>query len=289
MDGASLSALDSVKVKLENQKKEVKLVRSHKDIKKDCKILGKIGKGAYGIVHKVEYRKMVCVMKTGKGKGETESDIMDRVVKEALTLHEINGAGGAPRVWALAQDAPVIIMSLCKGKELDSITFNKDSSIPKLAELLHTVGISLSSLHAVGCMHNDLKPDNIMMDKTKDGKLKISIIDFGAATLGDRRPQELSTAAAEKGEPSPKDLADYKKYDWYAPELYFKREALPASDVFSFGKLMDKMLTNMEAAAGHKLKLSPDLKKLITSMTLPEHIERPSLHEVTTKLEQLSM
>ena len=155
--------------------------------------------------------------------GETESDALDRIVKEALNLYKINGAGGAPSVWALARDAPIFIMSLCEGKDLTQIHYSKNFSEKKLSQIFLSIGISLSELHAAGCVHNDIKRNNVVIGKNPDKTFKAQIIDLGISTMGGCKPLMLCDEAA-------------------APELDFDRQPLPESDVYSFGLMMFKML-----------------------------------------------
>ena len=39
----------------------------------------------------------------------------------------------------------------------------------------------LKSLHFIGYTHNDLKLENLMIDFEKNGKIKVTLIDFGYA------------------------------------------------------------------------------------------------------------
>ena len=176
---AALFALNAVKVKINGEGGDVKLVRSKKELRLDCKMFGKMGEGACGTVHYAEYRGIKCVAKKGKVmEGETESDALDRIVREALNLYKVNGAGGAPRLWALARDAPIFIMSLCEGKDLTHIHYSKNFSEKKLSQIFLSIGISLSELHAAGCVHNDIKRNNLVIGKNPDKTFKAHIIDL---------------------------------------------------------------------------------------------------------------
>jgi len=75
-----------------------------------------------------------------------------------------------------------LVMELIEGKPLQEplgrLTFKKEYSEKKVMEMIHSIVDALAYMAAKGIMHRDLKPDNILVDKT--GKLKI--VDFGLAT-----------------------------------------------------------------------------------------------------------
>ena len=87
--------------------------------------------------------------------------------------------------------------------------------------------------------------------------------------MGGRKPIMLSAGAA-------------------APELDFRREALPESDVYSFGIMMSKMLVALEDEAGQKLSWSPKLMDIIIKMTRNSPNDRLSLDQIKTTLHNLS-
>lgn len=69
-----------------------------------------------------------------------------------------------------------LVMEYCPGGDLMSLLINKDILTEDearfyIAELI----LSVESVHKLKCIHRDLKPDNILIDK--EGHLKLS--DFG--------------------------------------------------------------------------------------------------------------
>ena len=72
-------------------------------------------------------------------------------------------------------------MELIEGKTL----YNYIKSNPKLSEqeifiFFEQIYKGLSSLHAMGIMHRDIKPDNILVHKAENN-VNIKICDFGLA------------------------------------------------------------------------------------------------------------
>jgi serine/threonine protein kinase len=90
-----------------------------------------------------------------------------------------------------------LVMEFLPGGDLMSLlikkdVLNEDDARFYIAELV----LALESLHGMGCVHRDLKPDNILIDK--NGHIKLS--DFGLSKLSDKNVFPLSTALSEKQE-----------------------------------------------------------------------------------------
>ncbi len=102
----------------------------------------------------------------------------------------------------------------------------------------------LQSLHEAGIVHRDLKPDNLLL--SDDDHVKIA--DFGlvhmeSAPLETRLPPNLILGTGE----------------YAAPEQQAKEPVVPATDLYSVGVLLHKMLTGFFPSGGSRLsRLNPD-------------------------------
>jgi len=90
----------------------------------------------------------------------------------------------------------------------------------------------VDQIHAKGLIHNDLKADNVMLDKA----LGVSVIDFGTATpvggvVG------YQTDGSFRGE-------------WLAPELLIGGASTRASDAYSVGFLLGQIRDAMKRPSG---------------------------------------
>jgi serine/threonine protein kinase len=56
-------------------------------------------------------------------------------------------------------------------------TFQKRCNF--IAEMLRQIIMALKNLHNLGYSHGDLKPENVCARKTREGRLKFTLIDFG--------------------------------------------------------------------------------------------------------------
>lgn len=97
----------------------------------------------------------------------------------------------------------------------------RDLALPARLALLRETCEAIGRAHALGIVHGDLKPSNILVD----GQGRVKIIDFGAGCIG-------PTAAHARG-------ARYGTPAYLAPELLSPGAAAsPACDVYALGLLL---------------------------------------------------
>jgi serine/threonine protein kinase len=138
-----------------------------------------IGKGAFGEVRVCKYiptGEIVAVKKMRKDEMYKKNQILHvRTEKDVLSEAKI------PWVVELKYSFQdefylYLVMEFCPGGDLMSLLINKDILAEDearfyTAELI----ICLESVHKLKCIHRDIKPDNILIDKS--GHIKLS--DFG--------------------------------------------------------------------------------------------------------------
>jgi len=108
------------------------------------------------------------------------------------------------------------------------------------APIVLQIASALQAAHEAGVVHRDLKPDNVMLVKTKQGTRAV-VTDFSIA-------REIAAApdADDEPHPTPADsqmsvLAGTPAY--MAPELFEGSAPSPASDLYAFGGVIFQMLT----------------------------------------------
>ncbi|MAD46607.1 MAG: protein kinase [Oceanospirillaceae bacterium] len=118
---------------------------------------------------------------------------------------------------------------------IDGITlaqWMRDKPAPSLEEvrgLIEQTGKGLQAFHRLEMLHQDLKPDNIMIDN--QGVVKI--IDFGAVRV----------AGVAETETPPEPLIRPGTAQYSAPEYFLGHNGSPAADIFSLGVIAYQMLT----------------------------------------------
>ena len=75
---------------------------------------------------------------------------------------------------------PMYAMELVEGDTL--YEYYDDTKVT--GEMVAEVQKALKCLHKIGCVHNDLHPNNILADNSNPAKPKIKLIDFGMTTCG---------------------------------------------------------------------------------------------------------
>ncbi|MFO0587776.1 MAG: protein kinase [Polyangiaceae bacterium] len=127
---------------------------------------------------------------------------------------------------------PYFVMELVRGKSLRVLcnAFGTLETFDALGVSVQ-IGEGLCAAHGAGIIHNDLKPENVMMTANPAGHVKL--VDFGLS----RTVERASTGTTG-------ELIDGKGTPHYmAPELHRGDRATPQSDVYSWGQITHEMLT----------------------------------------------
>ena len=126
---------------------------------------------------------------------------------------------------------PYIVMELCSGGDLITISEHSQLDLPKVAT--HVLR-GLGALHSCGKVHRDLKPENVLLK----GDGHFALTDFGIS--GDRNKRMTECNILGK----PQQI--FGTYAYMPPEqLNPKKNAtvLPTTDIFSFGVMMYQLIT----------------------------------------------
>jgi serine/threonine protein kinase len=108
------------------------------------------------------------------------------------------------------------------------------SHINELKPTLHAILEPLAALHQARIVHGDLKLENVLVGRSPEGGLRVTLIDFGT----DRLRQRPTVANGHTGV-----LAVIGSPKTIAPEQVRGLRADSASDVYSFGAMMYELLS----------------------------------------------
>ncbi len=167
-----------------------KLINSEKNyqqIKRNYKVLEKIGTGSFGKVFKVYHTpsQMNRAMKVVKKEATKHQDDDKKFLKEIEVLAMLDHPS-ILKVLEYFYDETnyYVVTELVTGGELfDHIQKIKNFSEEKAATIMTQLFSGINLLHKKGIMHRDLKLENILVENTDKDNLVIKIIDFGASNF----------------------------------------------------------------------------------------------------------
>jgi serine/threonine-protein kinase len=157
------------------------------------------------------------------------TDVKTRFLREAQTAAQLSHPNIVP-IYTVDERGGVVyfVMALVEGESLAArLARQPRLSIDAVRRLLAEVADALDYAHACGVVHRDIKPDNILLDRTSGRSL---VTDFGiAAAAGDAR---LTLTGVAVGTPA-----------YMSPEQAMgERELDGRSDQYSLGVVAYQML-----------------------------------------------
>ena len=193
----------------------------------DFKILKVIGKGTFGKVCLVEYKKTkeLYAMKILKKDVLLEYNQVKCTLLEKKILQNLNYTFLVGMVFCFQTQLRIyFVMNFIRGGELFQHLHNcKTFPEDKAKFYAAIIGLALEYLHTHGIVYRDIKPQNILIDE--DGYLKLA--DFGMAKLLEKQEKAFSFCGTQ---------------GYYAPEIITGEGHNRAADWWSFGVLLYEML-----------------------------------------------
>ena len=195
-------------------------------------VLGLLGEGGMGAVYKardVELGRMVA-LKVIRRELAGNRAILDRFKQELILATQVTHKN-VVRIYDLgeADGTKFISMEFVEGEDLRTLIHRRTKLPPQEAvEIIEQVCRALEAAHGVGVIHRDLKPQNIMLDKSG----RILVMDFGLArTLeGDGMTQTGALVGT---------------MEYMSPEQALAQNLDQRSDVFSVGLIFYELLTGL--------------------------------------------
>ncbi len=189
-----------------------------------------LGQGGMGAVYKATDRELnrTVAIKVIRPDLARDRAIVDRFKQELLLAHQVTHRN-VIRIYDLseADGMKFITMEYVEGENLLTLLHQKKKFSPdETVEIMQQVCRALEAAHAVGVIHRDLKPQNIMRDKTG----RILVMDFGLArTLeGDGMTQSGALVGT---------------MEYMSPEQALGKPLDQRSDIFALGLIFYEMLT----------------------------------------------
>ena len=259
------------------------------------RLLHRVGGGGMGMVwagwdERLERRVAVKQLYRQSGTSTREAELANqRALREARLAARLQHPHAVPVFDAVEQDGQLwLIMQFIPSITLAAVLVEGGPLQPnEAAQVGAEVASALAAAHAVGIVHRDVKPGNILI--AEDGSALIS--DFGIArALGDAT---LTSSGMIHGTPA-----------YLAPEVARGSEANFASDVFSLGSTLysaveghppfgtdDNTMALLHRVASEQFpppQHAGALTPVIMNMLSIDTDERPSMGAVAERLLRLA-
>ena len=263
------------------KKKSGTIFSKHQTIKQvsleDFQIIKVIGRGSYGKVCLVQYKKTkeLYAMKSLKKDVLLDQDQVESTLVEKKILEKLDYPFLVGMVFCFQTEERIyFIMPFVRGGELfqhlRNCRFFPEEKVKFYSAI---IGLSLEYLHTHGIVYRDIKPENILIDE--DGYLRL--VDFGMAKVlqGDEK------ATSFCGTP-----------EYLAPEIITGEGHNKSADWWSYGILMYEMffgippffcdnqekmyqlITRADLRFPKKINISETAKDLLAKLLIKDQDER---------------
>ena len=192
-----------------------------------------IGKGGMGFVYRAEHARLgrEVALKLLRSDYASRRDSVGRFFQEARTVNRIRHRNivDVTDFVELEDGTTYIIMELLRGQSLGSWARHQ-FDVPRALGLLIQICDGLAAAHAVGVIHRDLKPDNVVVMPTGDGTETVKLLDFGVAKLLNRDDEDIgleTQAGSVIGTPA-----------YMSPEQAGGMPIDARADIYSLGAMM---------------------------------------------------
>ncbi len=193
-------------------------------------IMQLLGEGGMGAVYKAMDRELnrPVALKLIRPQLAANPSILARFKQELLLAHQVTHRN-VIRIYDLgdADGVKFITMEYVEGVDLRHLIQEKKKFSPEEAvQITEQICRALEATHNVGVIHRDLKPQNIMRDRTG----RILLMDFGLART-------------VEGEGMTQTGALVGTMEYMSPEQALAKELDQRSDLFTLGLILYELLT----------------------------------------------
>ncbi|MBC7815329.1 MAG: protein kinase [Planctomycetaceae bacterium] len=205
------------------------------------RIESELGRGGMGAVYRAYdcHLQRTVALKVPFFKRKASTDIVTRFLREARAVARLSHANLC-RVFdvGVIDGMLFLTMEFIEGKSLEQL-FESGQSMPEadVIAVIRQVALALQEAHDCGIIHRDMKPANIMLNT----KGQAVLMDFGLARQVNGEENDVTKDGTFLGTPA-----------YMSPEQIrgASREIGPATDIYSLGVVMYRLLTGRRPFEG---------------------------------------
>ena len=222
-------------------------------------LLGRGGMGAVYLGVHLELHRQVAIKVLSPAKGEDHKLALERFLREARAAAALDHPN-IVRIFDVARhnDAPYLVMEYVEGETLQQ-TLDRDGRVSHgvAAEYIAQAAAGLQHAHEKGFVHRDIKPGNLIRDRS--GVVKL--LDMGlarSASDGDKLTEKLDEGAV------------VGTADFISPEQAINSPGVDCrADIYSLGATLYTLIVGRPPFDGnttqklmqHQLKSAPTLRE----------------------------
>jgi serine/threonine protein kinase len=199
---------------------------------------------------------------------ESDPAFFDRFKREAEVGRKLNHPNILRFYHQAAQSRPYIVTEFLRGQTLwEILNATRPLPIDDARQIAGQICDALDHMHALGVVHRDLKPPNIML--CADGTLRV--MDFGIAKAAEMRRLTFAGFTSALGTP-----------DYMAPEQVKGRRGDERTDIYALGAMLYEMTTGCMPFE------APDSFKLMNARLIGDPIApRRQRADISPELEEI--
>ncbi|HEY4014325.1 MAG TPA: serine/threonine-protein kinase [Polyangiaceae bacterium] len=203
------------------------------------RLLGEGGMGAVYLAEHTHMRKRVAVKVLHPEMGRL-AEVVARFEREAMAAANMEhpNVAGATDFGKLDDGSFFLVLEYVGGTSLRDVIAKGRLDLPRALHIVRQIASALSRAHALGIVHRDVKPENIMLVKRESDPDFVKMLDFGIAKVP---IGEIATGG--QGETLTQLGMVYGTPEYMAPEQALGQPVDARADLYALGVMMFEMIT----------------------------------------------
>jgi serine/threonine protein kinase len=262
--------------------------------------------GGMGCVYQGVHARLgrVAAVKVLAAHHMADEDLVKRFFREARIVNEVRHPNIVDIFDFVDLESPrrvACVMEYIEGPTLKAVVRRRRMSVVQAVNAMLQLIDALRAVHALGVIHRDLKPTNILVTGNLRGDLSeipsVKVLDFGIAKIEDATGEHKTASGTMLGTPA-----------YMAPEQVAADTVNTAADIYALGELFYEMVSGRRAFEGSRTDVlkakvigavpplpmpegipsAVEIRRLVTRCVAHAFTERPTLAELEAEVRGLS-